>query len=159
MAVETKALPSAEQETKELPTPQQKRKRLPSTEIKKKALPAIGDPVNSIKVGDQIIEIKPTKVKYQRNKTAQFYKVLEIYPLQDILQMEAGTFGDERDGDKAVMDWLIAVFDDEQLVLEKYDEFDTGMIEKLITIYKRVNEIDDKEEKLKNLARARTDKA
>lgn len=159
MANDTKALPSAEQETKELPTPKQKRKRLPSTEIKQKALPDIGNPVNTIKIGDRLIEIKPTKVKYQRNKTAQFYKVLELYPLQEVFQMEAGTFGDERDGDKAVMDWLIAVFDDEQLVIENYDEFDTGTIEKLITIYKRINGIDEKEEKLKNLARARTDKA
>ena len=31
--------------------------------------------------------------------------------------MEAGAFGDDRDGDKAVMDWLIAVTDDEELIL------------------------------------------
>ena len=44
-----------------------------------------------------------------RNRTAAFYRILEVYPLSDILAMEAGAFDDERDGDKAVMDWLIAV--------------------------------------------------
>lgn len=65
--------------------------------------------------------------------------------------MEAGSFGDERDGDKAVMDWLIAVFDDEQLVIDNYDNMDTATIEKILSIFLRVNKIDEKEEKLKNL--------
>ena len=46
--------------------------------------------------------------------------MLELYPLADILAMESGAFGDQRDGDKAVMDWLIAVTDDEQLITENY---------------------------------------
>lgn len=37
-----------------------------------------------------------------------------MYPLIDILAMEAGSFGDERDGDKATMDWLIAATDNEE---------------------------------------------
>ena len=111
------------------------------------------------KIGDKLVEIKPTKLKYQRNRTASFYKILELYPLTEVLAMQEGTFGDERDGDKAVMDWLIAVFDDEKLVMENYDEMDTGMIEKLLIIFKRVNQIDEKEEKLKNLARTGTTKA
>ena len=70
--------------------------------------------------------------------------------------MEAGSFGDERDGDKAVMDWLIAVFDDEQLVIDNYDNMDTATIEKILSIFLRVNKIDEKEEKLKNLEVERT---
>ena len=69
--------------------------------------------------------------------------------------MDSGSFGDERDGDKATMDWLIAVIDDEQLVVENYDSMDTGMIEKLLSIFKRVNRIDEKEAKLKNMAMER----
>lgn len=59
--------------------------------------------------------------------------------------MEAGTFGDDRDGDKAVMDWLVAVTDNEELILAHYDEMDTDTIERLLAIFKRVNKIDEKE--------------
>ena len=69
--------------------------------------------------------------------------------------MEAGAFGDDRDGDKAVMDWLIAVLDDEALVLENYDSMDTNTVEQLLDIFRRVNRIDEKEQKQKNLQTAR----
>ena len=107
-------------------------KELPEAQQTEKALPQVGSPENSIVIGDRLIEIKPTKLRYQRNRTAAFYKMLELYPLADILAMEAGAFGDDRDGDKAVMDWLIAVFDDEALVLEHYDSLDTGTVEQLL---------------------------
>ena len=81
--------------------------------------------------------------------------MLELYPLADILAMEAGAFGDDRDGDKAVMDWLIAVFDDEALVLENYDGMDTSTVEQLLEIFRRVNRIDEKEQKQKNVMTAR----
>lgn len=97
------------------------------------------------------MEIKPTKLRYQRNRTAAFYKILEIYPIADILAMEAGAFGDDRDGDKALMDWLIAATGDEKLVTEHYDEMDTDTIEQLLSIFRRVNRIDEKEQKQKNL--------
>ena len=118
-------------------------------------LPPVGCPENSVVIGRKLIEIKPTKLRYQRNRTAAFYRMLEMYPLTDILAMEAGAFGDSRDGDKAVMDWLIAVTDDEQLILENYDSMDTGLIEQLLEIFRRVNRIDEKEQKQKNLQTAR----
>ena len=121
-------------------------KPLPAPEQTDKGLPQIGD---------QLIEIKPTKLKYQRNRTAAFYRMLELYPLADILAMEAGAFGDDRDGDKALMDWLIAVTDDERLILDHYNELDTGVIEQLLQIFRRVNHMDEKEQKQKNLLTAR----
>ena len=130
-------------------------KELPEVQQSEKALPQVGSPENSIVVGDRLIEIKPTKLRYQRNRTAAFYKMLELYPLADILAMEAGAFGDDRDGDKAVMDWLIAVFDNEALVLEHYDSMDTGTVEQLLEIFRRVNRIDEKEQKQKNVMTAR----
>ena len=81
--------------------------------------------------------------------------MLELYPLADILAMEAGAFGDDRDGDKAVMDWLIAVTDDEKLVTAHYDSLDTGVIEQMLSIFRRVNRIDEKETKQKKLLTAR----
>lgn len=91
-----------------------------------------------------------------RNHTAAFYRVLEVYPLADILAMEAGAFDDDRDGDKAVFDWLIAVMDDERLISEHYNELNTETIEKLLLIYRRVNRIDEKDAKLKNLTAIQT---
>lgn len=132
-----------------------KSKELPSAEQTVRELPQVGSPENSVVIGDQLIEIQPTKLKYQRNRTAAFYKILELYPLTDILAMESGSFGDDRDGDKAVMDWLIAVTDNEQLITEHYDSMDTGVIEQLLSIFRRVNKIDEKEQKQKNLAAVR----
>ena len=130
-------------------------KPLPTSEQTDKGLPPIGSPENSVRIGDQLIEIKPTKLKYQRNRTAAFYRMLELYPLADILAMEAGAFGDDRDGDKALMDWLIAVTDNEQLILDHYNELDTGVIEQLLQIFRRVNRMDEKDQKQKNLLTAR----
>ena len=69
--------------------------------------------------------------------------------------MEAGAFGDDRDGDKALMDWLIAVTDDEALITEHYDSLDTDTIEQLLSIFRRINRIDEKEQRQKNLEAAR----
>ena len=132
------------------------RKMLPEATAAKKELPKVGIPENTVKIGGKLIEIKPTKLKYQRNRTALFYKVLTMLPLPDILAMDAGSFGDDRDGDKCVMDFLIAATDDEQLILDNYDEMDTGTIETILTIYRRVNKIDEKEAKQKNAETPRT---
>ena len=132
-----------------------KSKPLPPAEQTEKGLPQVGSPENTVVIGDQLIEIRPTKLRYQRNRTAAFYKILEMYPVADVLAMESGAFGDDRDGDKALMDWLIAVFDDAALVTEYYDEMDTDTIEQLLAIFRRINRIDEKEQKLKNLQTAR----
>ena len=155
MAVRTKKQPSPEQPEKKLPEAGMEDKKIPEAEIKEKPLPKTGNPENTVIIGGKVIEIKPTKLKYQRNRTAAFYRVLEMYPLTDILAMEAGSFGDERDGDKATMDWLIAATDDEQLILDNYDAMDTGMVERILSIFKRVNRIEEKEEKIKNMAKER----
>ena len=154
-----KKVPDTTQEIKEVPSIEQPEKEKPATEQKTKELPKIGNPENTVTIGGKLIEIKPTKLKYQRNKTALFYKVLDIYPVADILAMEAGTFGDDRDGDKALMDWLIAVTDDPDLIVENYDEIDSGVIETLLTIYRRLNKVDEKEAKLKNVAKERKEVA
>lgn len=116
-----------------------------------KGVPAPSNAINCISIGGTLLEIKPTKLKYQRNRTALFYKIMDMYPLPDIFGMEAGAFGDERDGDTAVYEWLIAVVDDEEFVKNHYDEFDTEIIERLLEIFKRLNKTKEKEEKLKNL--------
>lgn len=149
-----KEVPSTTMPEKELPNTETATKELPTTKTKRKALPKTGDPENTVMIGDRLIEIKPTLLKYMRNHTAVFYKMFDIYPLTDILAMDSTAFGDGRDGDKAVMDWLIAVTNDEQLIVENYDTMDAETIEKMLTIFRRVNHIDEKEEKRKNLETA-----
>lgn len=147
----TKAVPKSDTKEVDLPEVTEETKAIPEVTPKKKAAPPRGAPENTVMFGDVMIEIKPTAVRYQRDRTAAFYRILEMYPLVDVLGMEAGSFGDERDGDKAVFDWLIAVTNDAKLVEENYDKLDTGTIEKILTIFRRVNKIDEKEEKLKNV--------
>ena len=135
---------------KELPDAEIQVKKTPSRKIKEKELPIVGNPENTVLIGDTLVEIKPTKMKYHRNNVATFYKVVDVVPLPDIMSMGSNAFGDGRDGDKALMDWLIAVVDDEQLIVDNYNDMDTEMIEKILAIFKRVNKIDEKEEKQKN---------
>lgn len=149
MATRTKALPKTEQPERDMPETEAQEKAVPETDIKQRELPAIGNPENTIKIGDKLVEIKPMKLKYQRNRTAAFYHILDNYPLPDILAMD-NSFGDGRDGDKALCDWLVAVTDDEDLVRENYNDIDTDTIYTLLAIFKRVNKIDEMESKLKN---------
>jgi hypothetical protein len=53
------------------------------------------------------------------------------------------------------MDWLIAVTDDAELVRTNYDAMDTGTVEQLLSIFRRMNKIDEKEQRQKNLQTAR----
>ena len=145
-----KETPAVTTEAKELPYAGSPQKEVPEVTRKLKEPPIKGVPENMIMIGGRMIEIKPTKVKYQRDRTAAFYRILELYPLIDILGMDNTSFGDGRDGDKAVFDWLIAVTDDPDLITECYDEIDTDTVEKLMSIFRRVNKIEEKEAKLKN---------
>lgn len=140
---------------KELPMSKRSAKETPAGKQAKRDMPQTGNPENTIFIGDAMIEIKPTKLLYQRNRTASFYKLLDIYPIADILAMEAGTFGDDRDGDKALYDWLVAVTDNEDFVRTHYDAMDTDLIERLLTIFKRVNRVDEKETHQKKLMAAK----
>lgn len=145
-----KAKPNGEQAEKPIPDAGHNSKPVPKGKQSTRTLPQTGNPENTITLGDILIEIKPTKLLYQRSRTASFYKLLDIYPVADILAMEAGTFGDDRDGDKALFDWLVAVTDNEELIRAHYDEMDTELIERILAIFKRVNRIDEKEAHQKN---------
>ena len=50
-------------------------KELPDAVQTEKELPQVGSPENTITIGGQLIEIRPTKLLYQRNRTAAFYKM------------------------------------------------------------------------------------
>lgn len=141
-----------------VPGTEMKAKKTPSRKMKDKTLPVVGNAENTVVIGGQMVEIKPTKLKYHRNNTAAFYKIVDMLPLPDIMMMDEKSFGDGRNGDKALMDWLIAATDNAELISENYNDLDTDVIEKILAIFKRVNKIDEKEEKQKN-AESRMQKA
>lgn len=156
MAVVDKPIPESSQE--EIPTPaaNKKRKTIPKANTSQKevpqetelnrAMPPEVNPENCVTINDEVIEIKPTKIKYQRNRTAAAYRILDIYPLADILAWDKGIVDPERDGDQIVFDFLTAVFDNAKLVTRIYDNMTTGDIERILKIFKRLNKIDEKEE-------------
>lgn len=150
-----KKLPDTEMKEKDIPTSEMKDRVTPAVGMKDKEVPKAGDRKNFVVIGGEEIEIKPTKLKYQRNRTAAFYRLLDLYPLIDILAMDENSFGDGRDGDKALMDWLIAATDNEELIVNNYDSIDTETVEKILEIFKRLNRVAEKEEKLKNAERER----
>ena len=146
----TKEMPAAVQDKKEIPAIGQNAMPVPEENKAKEELPPVGTPENTVIIGGKLIEIKPTKLKYQRNRTAVFYHILEMYPLSDILAMGPKSFGDGLDGDKKLYDWLVAVTDDEELIRENYDEIDSKVVYQLLEIFRRINKITEMEEKLKN---------
>lgn len=149
MATRTKEIPDLGQGVKETPDLEVEAKEIPDTIVKRKELPKVGNPENTVMIGGRLVEIKPMKLKYQRNRTAVFYHILEQYPLADILAM-TNPFGDGRDGDKALCDWLVAATDDEELIRENIDEIDSETIYRILAIFRRINKIDELEAKLKN---------
>ena len=157
MATKEKTVPNLAQGKKEVPDLAVEAKAVPDTEVKTRPLPPVGSPENTVMIGGRLVEIKPTKLKYQRNRTAVFYRILETFPLTDILAMD-NQFGDGRDGDKALCDWLVAVTDDEELIRENIDEITSDTIYRMLAIFRRVNKIDEYEAKLKNAQTPETGK-
>lgn len=101
---------------------------------------------NCVLVGDKKIEIKPTKLKYFRNKAASGYGIIKAVPLQELLTYQKGVLDETRDADQLLYDFLVAVFDDSTLVRENYDDFDADLIDRIVKIFGRINHIDEKEE-------------
>lgn len=126
-------------------------KEQPAMGIESKELPAPYEPENTITVGGETIEIKPMKFKYERIGLAQFYHVIEAYTTGVILCAEKGVFHPEKDGDKCMMDWLVAVTDNPAFVRKHYGDFDSKIVDRLIEIHKRLCRVDEKAEHRKNL--------
>lgn len=145
----TESKPIPEYLEKNIPSPTYTENSVPMPEHIDKTiqLPPVGDERNTVLFGKKRIEIKPTKLKYQRDHTAEFYRALKQMPLVDILSLPDGMLDPERSSDKMLFDWLIAVTDNPKLVAAYYDELDTDTINKLLEIFCRLNHIKDDEKK------------
>lgn len=125
-------------------------KEVPEFKETNKEMPKDYNEANSVIFGDEVREIKSTKLKYHRNRTAVAYRILQLYPLPDMLSADKGVFDPERDGDQILFDFLVAVFDDSKFVQRHYDNMTAEDIDRIVEIFCRVNGITEKEEEAKN---------
>lgn len=143
---QVKVIPEPSAIDKKIPAQSRKKKEVPDASELDRELPKIEKEENCIKLGNRLVEIKPTKLKYFRNRTASIYSALKIVPLSEFLAYDKGVFDKERDSDQILFDFLCAVFDDGNLVRNHYDDMTSDDIENILTIFGRVNHIDEKEE-------------
>ena len=146
---ETKDIPETPVETTEIPDMPDETKEVPETPMAKvldKPMPSDLTEENCVIIEGKKIEIKPTKLKYFRNKTASVYNILKAVPLTDFLNYDKGVFDPNRDADQILFDFLIAVFDDAEFVKDNYDNMTAGTVESILKIFGRLNGIDEKEE-------------
>ena len=101
---------------------------------------------NCVTIGDKKIELKPTKLKYFRNKAASAYGIIKAVPLHELLTYGKGVIDETRDADQLLYDFLVAAFDDSFFVRSNYDELDADTIDKIVQIFGRINHIEQKEE-------------
>lgn len=78
-----------------------------------------------------------------------FYHAIETYPIADIPMIGKGIADPNRNGDKCLTDWLVAVTDNPDFVAEHINDFDGETIWQMLQIFKRLNHITEKEEALK----------
>lgn len=118
---------------------------VPNATPPKAEMPPEIPPENCVVFNGETIEIKPTKFKYFRNKTASAYGIIKQVPIQELLFYD-NSFDKEKSTDQLLFDFLVAVFDDSAFVRNHYDEFDAEILEQILKIFGRINHIDEKEE-------------
>lgn len=101
---------------------------------------------NCVEIDGKIIEIKPTKVAYFRNKAASTYNIMKNVPLTELFGIKKGVLDESRDGDQIVYDFLVAAFDDKEFVRDKYNDLTADQIEQVVQIFGRLNHIEEKYE-------------
>ena len=146
MSVPIRPLPEPTVEVPEIPEAKEKKVRIPKASKLSKPIPTPERPENCVTLQNETIEIRPTKMKYFRNRTASIYKILKLIPLNDFLAYEPGTFDPTRDSDTILFDFLTAVFDDAEIVKKHYDDMTADDIERILEIFGRLNRITEKEE-------------
>lgn len=130
-----------------VPEETEKKGETPEASPEKEEKPSEFLEENCVMVGNEKIEIKPTKLKYFRNKAASAYSLIKAVPLHEFLTYGKGVLDERRDADQLLFDFLVAAFDDVIFVKENYDEFDADLIDRVCQIFGRINHIDEKEEK------------
>lgn len=147
--VETQLIKSEPEETPKLtvvPKESEQKEETPEPSPEKEEKPSDFLEENCVMIGNRKVEIKPTKLKYFRNKAASAYGIIKAVPLHELLTYGKGILDEKRDADQLLYDFLVAAFDDSALVRDNYDDMDADTIERIVKIFGRLNHIDEKEE-------------
>lgn len=92
-------------------------------------------------INDKKYIIKPTKVKYFKNGFYNMHTVFKQIGFAELLSMY-------NDGEEIVKNYLLAVFDSEEIVEEIYENLDVKIVNDIVNKVNVLNEI--KEQDLKN---------
>ena len=136
---ETPIIDITPQESKQLET-------TPEASPEKTEMPSDEIEENCVMVGNEKIELKPTKLKYFRNKAASAYGIIKAVPLYELLTYGKGVLDETRDADQLLYDFLVAAFDSSEFIRDHYDEMTAETIDRVCKIFGRLNHIDEKEE-------------
>ncbi len=90
---------------------------------------------NEIEIEGKVYEIKPVKMKYM--KKGYYSAYMNVHKFQF---MQLAGFSD---GEPIIMDVLTGAFDSEEKATEVFDLLDTLVIKKIMSIIKKVNELED----------------
>lgn len=101
---------------------------------------------NIVEICGEKIEIKPVKIKYCRDRTAYFYSMLDTTPLTTLLAVDY-KLPDDRTMEEGLIDWLIAATDNPEIIEKNFNEIDAETVYTILEIFKRINRIDEIEEK------------
>ncbi len=129
-----------------IPEKSPEKETIPEKSPEKETMPDVLNKENVVVVAGKQIELKPTKLKYFRNKTTSAYGYIKAVPLTELLTFDKGVLDKTKDADQLLFDFLVAAFDDPDFVTENYNEMTADEIEQVIKIFGRINHIDEKEE-------------
>lgn len=101
---------------------------------------------NDITIGGETIRIKATRLYYQRNGTAGFYRVLQQMPLIYIFNCPDDFFDPKRTPTKCLMDWVTAVTDNPDFTKKHFDDMTSEDIYHLLDLFLRLNKLEEMEE-------------
>ena len=138
--------PEESQLKENIPEEMKEKEDIPEESSEKKEMPSDLKEENCVEVDGQKIEIKPTKLKYFRNKAASGYGIIKSVPLHDLFRYEKGVLDPDRDADQLVYDFLVSAFNDSAFVRSNYNEMDAEILDRVCKIFGRINHIDEKEE-------------
>ncbi len=83
-----------------IPNESSQKETIPDASPEKEEKPSDFLEENCVLVGENKIEIKPTKLKYFRNKAASAYGVIKAVPLHELLTYGKGVLDEKRDADQ-----------------------------------------------------------
>lgn len=130
----------------ETPEVSPQKEEIPEQVPQKEEMPSDLDMENVVTIGGKMIEIKPTKLKYFRNKTTTSYGYIKAIPLNEFLAYDKGVLDKTKDADQLLYNFLVAAFDDPEFVRDNYDEMTADDVDRIVKIFGRINHIDEKEE-------------